>query len=69
VTVVSASAQKLGAYIFVVLDVAPPGNGLHLFEAFVQLPGDLSYLFNTCNANSRVDLLTILRAFQVRAGS
>jgi hypothetical protein len=63
--VVSERSEKLGAFTFVIREVAPQG-GAHLLEAFVQLPNDLSYFFNTCTVDTRTDLLTILQTFQVR---
>jgi hypothetical protein len=68
-SVVSEGSQKLGSFTFDVREVAAQGRAEHLFEAFVQLPGDLSYYFNTCNASSHADLLTILQTFQVRGAA
>lgn len=66
-TVVSSAMQHLGAFDFLVREVTFPGSGsVHRFEAFLQLPQDLSYFFLTCNAHSQTDLTTILASFRVR---
>ena len=66
-TVVSSAMQHLGAFDFLVREVTFAGGGsVHRFEAFLQLPQDLSYYFLTCNAHSQTDLTTILASFRVR---
>lgn len=66
-TVISSSTQHLGGFDFVVREVTFPGTAsVRRFEAFVQLPENLSYFFLTCNANSQSDLTTVLTSFRVR---
>lgn len=66
-SVVSSASQQLGSFSFLVRDVTFPGSAsVHRFEAFVQLPQNLSYFFLTCNAHSQTDLTTILASFRVR---
>jgi hypothetical protein len=66
-TVISSAMQHLGAFTFLVREVTFPGSAsIHRFEAFVQLPQNLSYFFLTCNAHSRSDLTTVLTSFGVR---
>jgi hypothetical protein len=66
-TVVSEHTQQLGTFTFVIRELAPRGASAHSFEAFVQLPQNLSYFFDTCNANTQADMLAMLQTFRVRA--
>ena len=66
VTVVSEHTQQIGTFTFVTRELAPSGSSGHSFEAFVQLPQNLSYFFNTCNANTQADMVAMLQTFRVR---